>query len=103
MKKFINILDIMNDHCKPIRKKIQSYFRKNAISPSKQPVTPRKSPRKISTKSGPLDMDVLPSAQQAESPQGSPLRRSSRTASSLYGSNASPTKPTLPLPWKKGP
>jgi len=99
VKKFINVLDIMNDHCKPIHKKIQSYFRKNTVSPSKQSATPRKSPRKVSTKSGPLEVEVLPSAQQAESP----LRRSSRTASSLYGSNTSPTKPTLPLPWKKGP
>ena len=93
----------MNDHCKPIRKKIRSHIRKNTISPSKQPATPRKSPRKVSTKSGPLETDVLPSAQEAEVPQESPLRRSSRTTSSLYGSNASPTKPALPLPWKKGP
>jgi len=92
VKKFINTLDALNEHCKTLRKEIIAHFKVSASQ-----ATTRRSPRKSLS---PLKV-AIPSGETTE--RGTPNRRSSRTTSSLYGTNNSPTKSPLPPPWKKGP
>jgi len=92
VKKFINTLEALNEHCKPIRKKIIAHFKASASQ-----ATTRRSPRKSLSPS----KVAIPSGEPME--VETPNRRSSRTTSSLYGTNNSPTKSPLPPPWKKGP
>ncbi|PPQ68831.1 hypothetical protein CVT25_008879 [Psilocybe cyanescens] len=65
-KRFIQLLELLNSHCMPLRKKIETKFKSKDPSPTKKstttaPSTPRQSPRKSTT----------------EDPEQSPLRRQS--------------------------
>ncbi len=112
VKKFINVLDSMNDHCKSTRRKIHSLLRGHSTSPIKSSaplVTLRQSPRKlVSMQDEPASKDSLPKNlvlgnTNADCSQESPLRRSTRNTYSPRIGSISPTKSTLPPPWKKGP
>jgi len=111
VKKFLNVLDFMNDHCKSIRRKIHSLLRGHSTSPIKSsatPVTLRQSPRKlVSLQDEPASQDSsarnLALGNANTGSQESPLRRSTRNAYSPRIGSISPTKSTVPLPWKKGP
>ena len=69
-------------------------------------MTPRRSPRKplVSPAKGSASkVEILSNELPAVQPEKTPTRRSTRTTTSIYGGNVSPTKSPLPPPWKKGP
>lgn len=96
----------MNDHCKPIRKKIRSLSRNHSASPAKPSTTNlRQSPRKIFSMQEPTLKDTSGDLTNADAKchEESPLRRSARNPSYPHIGSISPTKSVLPPPWKKGP
>ena len=110
----------MNTHCRPLRKKIKDHVKQNPTSPTKvktagsvTTTTPRHSSRKAaSTRELPSNDASTETKLQGDtlfedSSQNSPVRRSARSTTSLYGTSTSPTKvvqPSTPFkPWKKAP
>ncbi|KAF9525474.1 hypothetical protein CPB83DRAFT_859306 [Crepidotus variabilis] len=95
LKKFINILNMLNDHCKLIRKKIQSELKTVIQSPSKSTATSTPRRRELITNESPLK------APTSTPNDTSPVRRSSRTSSAVRDISLSPAKKSAPLPWRK--